>query len=289
MDVDWDGTHPHGSVVTYAMHSLIGLKDRFDVAFACDTDHDRHGVVRRAWGCCHPNHYLAACDHYLFREPARVEHEAAVGKTSRVEQHDRPRDRRRSAARSTKYLSVQVVRGRPAGRPPGVRRRGERRRDLPAPRRNGVDDRQGRDRRALLAAEMTARTGRDPGEIYARPDRASSAIRSTTRIDAPATSARKRRSLQLSPERFSAIAGRRANPARRLTTAPGNGQPIGGLKVAADGGWFAARPSGTEEIYKIYAENLRGLHHPGGNPARAQQTRGGGPGGRSRWPIDLDR
>jgi phosphoglucomutase len=259
MDVDWDGRIRMDPSSSYAMQSLIGLKDRFDVAFACDTDHDRHGVVAKSVGLLPPNHYLAACAHYLFSNRPGWPTAAAVGKTvvsSSVIDCV-------AAARGRKLYEVPVgfkwfVDGLLNGWLGFV---GEESAGATFLRRDGAvwtTDKDGI-AAALLAAEMTARTGRDPGEIYAGlTDGCGNPA--YERIDAPATHEQKVALAKLSP---SAISGDLAGePIRTVQTrAPGDDQPIGGVKVIAEHAWFAARPSGTEEIYKIYAESFLGSDH----------------------------
>jgi phosphoglucomutase len=260
MTLDWDGRIRMDPSSPYAMRSLIGLKDRFDVAFACDTDHDRHGVVAKSVGLLPPNHYLAACIHYLFANRPDWSADAAVGKTvvssSIID--------RVAAKLGRKLFEVPVgfkwfVDGLLDGK---LGFGGEESAGASFLRREGAvwtTDKDGLTA-ALLAAEMTARTGRDPGEIYAGLARefGDSAYE---RIDAPATHEQKAALSKLSPQAIhvSELAG---DPITQiLTAAPGDGQSIGGLKVASATGWFAARPSGTEEIYKIYAESFRGQDH----------------------------
>jgi len=259
MDVDWDGRIRMDPSSPYAMRSLIGLKDRFDVAFACDTDHDRHGIVARSAGLLPPNHYLAACAQYLFSHRPDWKADAAVGKTvvssSVID--------RVAAKLGRKLYEVPVgfkwfVDGLLDGRLGFV---GEESAGSTFLRRDGTvwtTDKDGI-AAALLAAEMTARTGRDPGQLYADITKECGAP-VYERIDAPATHEQKAALARLSPE---AVHGELAgDPIRQvLTNAPGDGAPIGGLKVSTDAGWFAARPSGTEEIYKIYAESFRGVDH----------------------------
>jgi phosphoglucomutase len=259
MDVDWDGRIRMDPSSPYATRSLIGLKDRFDVAFACDTDHDRHGVVAKSVGLLPPNHYLAACILYLFSNRPEWQAAAAVGKTivssSVID---------RVAAKLGRPLyEVPVgfkwfVDGLLAGRLGFV---GEESAGATFLRRDGTvwtTDKDGI-AAALLAAEMTARTGRDPGEIYIDLTR-ECGDPAYERIDAPATHEQKAILAALSAESVSGDLG--GEPIQQvLTAAPGNGQPIGGIKVMAEHGWFAARPSGTEEIYKIYAESFRGVEH----------------------------
>ena len=260
MDVDWDGRIRMDPSSSYAMRSLIGLKNRFDIAFACDTDHDRHGVVTKSSGLLPANHYLVACCQYLFGNRPGWSPTAAVGKT---------------VVSSAMIDRVASALGRPLHEVPvgfkwfvdgllngSLGFAGEESAGASFLRRDGTVWTTDKDGvvAALLAAEMTARTGHDPGEIYTAATR-EYGDPVFERVDAPATSAQKEALAALSPEAIQSdsLAG---EPIRQtLTTAPGNGQPIGGLKVAADGGWFAARPSGTEEIYKIYAESFRGAEH----------------------------
>ncbi len=259
MDVDWDGRIRMDPSSPYAMRSLVALKDRFDVAFACDTDHDRHGIVAGTAGLMPPNHYLAVCIRYLFSNRPAWSGTAAVGKTvvssSMID--------RVAAERGRTVYEVPVgfkwfVDGLLEGSLGFV---GEESAGATLLRRDGTlwtTDKDGI-AAALLAAEMTAREGRDPGEMYRELTREFGDF-AYERIDAPATHAQKAALAALSPD---AIQGELAgDPIRAvLTTAPGNGHPIGGVKVIADSGWFAARPSGTEEIYKIYAESFRGEPH----------------------------
>jgi phosphoglucomutase len=260
MSLDWDGRIRMDPSSPYAMHALIGLKDRFDVAFACDTDHDRHGVVARSVGLLPPNHYLAVCAQYLFTNRRQWSPQASVGKTlvssSIID--------RVTASLGRKVYEVPVgfkffVDGLLNGSLGFV---GEESAGASLLRRDGTvwtTDKDGI-AVALLAAEMTARTGHDPGEIYAGLARQFGES-SYERIDAPATHAQKAALARLSPEgvHASELAG---EPILQiLTKAPGDGQSIGGLKVVAVNGWFAARPSGTEEIYKIYAESFLGEAH----------------------------
>jgi phosphoglucomutase len=257
MSVDWDGRIRMDPSSPYAMHSLIGLKDQFDVAFACDTDHDRHGIVTKSVGLMPPNDYLAACIDYLFSSRPQWRPEAAVGKTvvssSMID--------RVAAGLGRKVHEVPVgfkwfVEGLLEGR---LGFAGEESAGSSFLRRDGsvwTTDKDGITA-ALLAAEMTASTGRDPGELYAGLESRYGQLE-YERIDAPASHDQKAILAALSPKDIAAadLAG---EPIRQiLTSAPGSGDPIGGVKVVSDGGWFAARPSGTEEVYKIYAESFRG-------------------------------
>jgi phosphoglucomutase len=260
MSVDWDGRIRMDPSSSYAMQRLIGLKDRFDIAFACDTDHDRHGIVTRSTGLLPANHYLAVAIHHLFRHRPRWRADAAVGKT---------------VVSSAMIDRVTTQLGRtlyevPVGfkwfvdglRDGSLGFGGEESAGASFLRQDGAVWTTDKDGivPALLAAEITAHAGRDPGEIYRDLTRELGEP-FTDRIEAPAGPAQKQRLASLSPQqvRCTHLAG---EPVRHiLSRAPGNDAPIGGVKVIADGGWFAARPSGTEDIYKIYAESLRGETH----------------------------
>ena len=260
MTVDWDGQIRMDPSSPYAMQRLIGLKDRFEIAFACDTDHDRHGIVTKSAGLLLPNHFLAVAIFYLFQHRPKWLKEAAVGKTLVSSQMiDRV-----GAKLGRKLYEVPVgfkwfVNGLLDG---SLGFGGEESAGMSFVRLDGnvwTTDKDGI-APALLSAEITARMGRDPGEIY----------RELTRefgepvddlVEAPATPEQKAALEKLSPEqvRFTDLAGEKIQAL--LTHAPGNGAPIGGIKVIAESGWFAARPSGTEDIYKIYAESFRGADH----------------------------
>jgi phosphoglucomutase len=260
MTLDWDGQIRMDPSSSYAMQRLIGLKDRFDVAFACDTDHDRHGIVTKSAGLLPPNHYLSAAIFYLFQHRPKWRKDAAVGKTvvssSMID--------RVAAKLSRKLYEVPVgfkwfVDGLLDG---SLGFGGEESAGASFTRRDGsvwTTDKDGIVP-ALLAAEMTARTGRNPGEIYRDLTR-DFGDPLYDRVEAPATSDQKKRLAQLSPQQVQSteLAGETVQAI--LTCAPGNDAPIGGLKVTAEGGWFAARPSGTEDIYKIYAESFHGADH----------------------------
>ncbi len=260
MTVDWDGRIRMDPSSTYAMQSLIGLKDRFDIAFACDTDHDRHGIVSGKAGLLPPNHYLAVAIFYLFQHRPLWRKEAAVGKTLVSSQMiDRV-----TARLGRKLYEVPVgfkwfVDGLLDG---SLGFGGEESAGASFVRTDGsvwTTDKDGIVP-ALLAAEITARMGRDPGEIYLELTR-EFGTPVYDRVEAPATPEQKRALAQLSPEQVqsAALAGEKIDDI--LTRAPGNDAPIGGLKVVAKSGWFAARPSGTEDIYKIYAESFAGADH----------------------------
>ncbi|MFY9821722.1 MAG: phosphoglucomutase (alpha-D-glucose-1,6-bisphosphate-dependent) [Thermoanaerobaculia bacterium] len=260
MTVDWDGKIRMDCSSPYAMQRLLDVKDRFGVAWACDTDHDRHGIVTRQAGLLNPNHYLAVCIAYLFANRPQWPAAAGVGKTmvstSLID---------RVAARLGRPL-VEVpvgfkwfVEGLANG---SLAFSGEESAGASLLRRDGTVWTTDKDGIALglLAAEMTAVTGRDPGELYDDLTREFGDF-AYERIDAPATPAEKAALLKLSPQQITVaeIAGDKITGL--LTTAPGNGAPLGGLKVVLENGWFAARPSGTEEVYKLYAESFTGSDH----------------------------
>lgn len=260
MTLDWDGRIRMDPSSPYAMQRLIGLKDRFDVAFACDTDHDRHGIVTRTAGLLPPNHFLSVCIHYLFSNRSRWRAEAAVGKTvvssSIID--------RVAAALGRRVYEVPVgfkwfVDGLVDG---SLGFAGEESAGAAFARFNGrvwTTDKDGITA-ALLAAEITARTGHDPSEIY-------KGLTQTLgdpvyeRTEVPATPEQKRvlATLSQSDIKSSELAGEWIQ--QILTVAPGDGRPIGGIKVIVPSGWFAARPSGTEDVYKIYAESFKGAEH----------------------------
>jgi phosphoglucomutase len=260
MTVDWDGQIRMDPSSSYAMQRLIGLKDRFQIAFACDTDHDRHGVVTRSAGLLAPNHYLSVAIFYLFQHRPGWRSDAAVGKTMVSSQMiDRV-----AAKLKRKLYEVPVgfkwfVEGLLDG---SLGFGGEESAGASFVRLDGsvwTTDKDGIVP-ALLAAEITARMGRDPGELYQDLTREFGEPL-YDRVEAPATPAQKELLGRLSPQqvRFKDLAGEKIQTI--LTRAPGNDAPIGGLKVVAKSGWFAARPSGTESIYKIYAESFNGADH----------------------------
>jgi phosphoglucomutase len=260
MTVDWDGQIRMDPSSPYAMQRLIALKDQFDIAFACDTDHDRHGIVTRSEGLLPPNNYLSAAIFYLFQHRPNWRKEAAVGKTVVSSQMlDRV-----TAKLGRRLYEVPVgfkwfVDGLLDG---SLGFGGEESAGASFVRLDGgvwSTDKDGISA-ALLAAEITARTGRDPGENY-RQLTFDLGEPVYDRVDALATPEQKETLKRLSAQQvhFSDLAGEKIQTI--LTHAPGNGAPIGGLKVIAEKGWFAARPSGTENIYKIYAESFRGADH----------------------------
>jgi phosphoglucomutase len=260
MSLDWDGKIRMDCSSPYAMAKLIGLKDRFDIAFGNDTDNDRHGIVTRGAGLMNPNHYLAAAIYYLFTHRPGWRSDAAVGKTvvssSVID---------RVAAKVGRAL-VEVPVGFkwfvPGLLDGSLGFGGEESAGASFLRRDGTVWATDKDGiiMDLLSVELMARTGRDPSELYHDLTRDLGAP-VYERIDAPATAEQKAVLLKLSPDdvKASELAGEPIEA--MLTTAPGNGAAIGGLKVVTAQGWFAARPSGTEEVYKLYAESFRGSEH----------------------------
>jgi phosphoglucomutase len=260
MTVDWDGKIRMDPSSTYAMQRLIGLKDRYDIAFGCDTDHDRHGIVTHSSGLMPSNHYLAAAIYYLFGHRPQWRPDAAVGKTVVSSQMiDRV-----AAKLQRKLYEVPVgfkwfVDGLVSG---SLGFTGEESAGATFLRMDGsawTTDKDGIVA-ALLAAEITSRMGRDPGEVY-RQLTSEFGECVFDRTDARATPAQKSLLSKLSAQQIktTTLAGEPIQAI--LTQAPGNDQPIGGVKVIAEHGWFAARPSGTEDLYKIYAESFRGEEH----------------------------
>jgi phosphoglucomutase len=260
MTVDWDGQIRMDPSSPYAMQRLIDIKDRFEIAWACDTDHDRHGIVTRSAGLLPPNHYLSVAIFYLFQHRPKWRKEAAVGKTVVSSQMiDRV-----TAKLGRKLYVVPVgfkwfVDGLLDG---SLGFGGEESAGASFARQDGTVWTTDKDGivPALLAAEITARMGRDPGEIYHELTREFGEPL-YDRVEAPATPEQKELLERLSPQqvRLTNLAGEKIQTI--LTRAPGNGAPIGGLKVIAESGWFAARPSGTENICKIYAESFLGADH----------------------------
>jgi phosphoglucomutase len=260
MTVDWDGQIRMDPSSPYAMQRLIDIKDRFDIAWACDTDHDRHGIVTRSAGLLPPNHYLSVAIYYLFQHRPKWRKAAAVGKTLVSSQMiDRV-----TTKLDRKLYEVPVgfkwfVDGLLDG---SLGFGGEESAGASFLRLDGsvwTTDKDGMIP-ALLAAEITVRMGRDPGEIYSDLTREFGEP-VYERVEAPATSEQKAVLEKLSPEqvKIKDLAGEKIQAI--LTNAPGNAAPIGGLKVVTESGWFAARPSGTENIYKVYAESFRGADH----------------------------
>lgn len=260
MTLDWDKKIRMDPSSPSAMQSLIGLKDKFDIAFACDTDHDRHGIVTPSVGLLPPNHYLAVCIDYLFQNRPEWGANAAIGKTLVSSQMiDRVGARLGRSVYEVPVGFKWFVAGLADASLGFV---GEESAGASFLRRNGAlwtTDKDGITA-ALLAAEITAVTGRDPGERYAAlSDEFGAPF--FERVDAVATPPQKKLLAALSPEQIHSteLAGEAIE--KILTRAPGNDAVIGGLKVVSHNGWFAARPSGTEDIYKIYAESFLGEAH----------------------------
>jgi len=269
MSVDWDGQIRMDPSSPYAMARMVELKDRYDVAFAADTDADRHGIVTASHGLLEPNHYLSAAIAYLFANRPQWPASAAVGKTlvssSMID--------RVTARMGRKLVEVPVgfkwfVDGLIDG---SIGFCGEESSGATFLRRDGTVWTTDKDGIVpdLLAAEITARTGKDPGEHY-RALTAEFGTPCYTRVDAAATPEQKARLKKLAPEAVTATTLGGEPITAKLTRAPGNDAPIGGLKVVAQNGWFAARPSGTENIYKIYAESFRDRAHLDAILAEAQ-------------------
>jgi phosphoglucomutase len=260
MTVDHDGKIRMDCSSPYAMARLVGLKDKYQVAFGNDTDADRHGIVTPSAGLMNPNHYLAVAIHYLLAHRPRWPATAAVGKTlvssSIIDRVVAKLGRRLSEVPvGFKWFTPGLFDG-------SCCFGGEESAGASFLRHDGTvwtTDKDG-PIMDLLAAEITARTGKDPGEHY-RELTSEFGAPCYTRIDAPATPEQKARLGRLSPEAVAAskLAGEPITG--KLTRAPGNGAPIGGLKVIAANGWFAARPSGTEDLYKIYAESFKDERH----------------------------
>jgi phosphoglucomutase len=257
MTLDWDGRIRMDPSSRYAMQRLIGLKNDFDIAVACDTDHDRHGIVCRSTGLLPSNDYLAVAIQHLFRHRPQWRVELAVGKTV-VSSAMIDRVSRRLVRRlyevpvGFKWFADGLVTGE-------LGFCGEESAGATFLRRNGevwTTDKDGIVA-ALLAAEITACAGRDPGEMYGELTR-ELGTPVYGRVEAHASPAQKKILGALSPEQVKGdtLAGEKIQSI--ITNAPGNGAPIGGVKVATGTGWFAARPSGTEDIYKIYGESFRG-------------------------------
>jgi phosphoglucomutase len=260
MTLDWDGRIRMDPSSPYAMQRLLAVKDRFDIAVACDTDHDRHGIVTRSVGLLPANHYLAVSIDHLFRTRVKWGPHAGVGKTvvsSRMIDLVTARLSRRlyEVPVGFKWFVDGLFDG-------SLGFGGEESAGASFLRRDGrvwTTDKDGITP-ALLAAEITARAGRDPGEVYGALATAFGAP-VFDRVEARATPEQKKRLAKLSAQQVVSkeLAGERIE--QILTQAPGNGAAIGGLKVSAASGWFAARPSGTEDIYKIYAESFQGPDH----------------------------
>ncbi len=260
MSLDWDGKIRMDPSSRYAMQRLIQLKDKFPVAFACDTDHDRHGIVTKSAGLLQPNHFLAVAINYLFQNRPRWGADTAIGKTLVSSQMiDRVANKL-----GRKLVEVPVgfkwfvdglfdgslgFGGEESAGASFLNMEGK----VWSTDKDGIIA-------ALLAGEITASTGKDPGEIYQEFVKEFGEP-VYDRIDAPATPEQKDKLKKLSSDQisFAELAGEKIT--NILTHAPGNGAAIGGLKVETANGWFAARPSGTENIYKIYAESFKGKEH----------------------------
>ena len=260
MTLDWDGKIRMDCSSPYAMASLIGMKDRFDVAFACDTDHDRHGIVTPGTGLLNPNHYLAVAIEYLFRNRPEWSANAGIGKTlvssSMIDRVAADLGRRLDEVPvGFKWFVDGLLDG-------SLGFGGEESAGASFLDRKGQAWSTDKDGLilGLLSAEITAKLERDPGVRY-RELAAKFGDPVYERIDAPATPEEKTILQKLSPDQVSAknLAGEKIEA--MLTKAPGNGAGIGGLKVVTENGWFAARPSGTENVYKIYAESFLGSEH----------------------------
>jgi phosphoglucomutase len=257
MTADWDGQIRMDPSSPYAMQRLLGLRDRFEVAFACDPDSDRHGIVTRSAGLMPPNHYLSVAVSYLFEHRPDWPKNAAIGKTVVTSTMlDRVAAKLARGVYEVPVGFKWFVGGLLDG---ALGFGGEESAGASFVRRAGgawTTDKDGMVP-ALLAAEITAKLGRDPGEVY-RELTQELGEPAYQRIDAPATPEQKRALSRLSADRvrLTDLAGEKITDV--LTHAPGNGAAIGGLKVVAETGWFAARPSGTEDVYKVYAESFRG-------------------------------
>ena len=270
MTLDWDGKIRMDCSSPYAMRGLIDLNEKFDVAFGCDTDHDRHGIVARGSGLLPPNHYLAVCVSYLFSHRPQWGAHVGVGKTlvssSMIDRVAKKLGRRLfEVPVGFKYFVDGLIDG-------SLGFVGEESAGASFLRRDGTVWTTDKDGilLALLSAEITARTGSNPAQVYAQlTNELGNPVYG--RMDAPATREQKAILEKLSPQdiRATELAGQ---PIRQvLSNAPGDGNKIGGIKVTTDQGWFAARPSGTEEIYKIYAESFLGDDHLKRIQAEAQE------------------
>ena len=260
MTVDWDGKIRMDPSSPYAMQRLIGLKNDYDVAFACDTDHDRHGVVSRSSGLMQPNNYLSVLVDYLFRQRPHWSAQAGVGKTvvstSLIDRVAKRLGRKLyEVPVGFKWFADGLFDGslgfgcEESAGASLLRRDGR----VWTTDKDGIVP-------ALLSAEMTAREGKDPGQLYVELTQALGKPYSD-RIEAPANAQQKAKLSKLSPDQLHSkeLAGEKIEQV--LDRAPGNNAAIGGIKVIAASGWFAARPSGTEEIYKIYAESFKDDAH----------------------------
>ena len=260
MTADWDGKIRMDCSSPFAMASLIQMRDRFDIAFANDTDADRHGIVTPSSGLMNPNHFLAAAIAYLFAQRPQWGKEAAIGKTivssSIIDRVAKKLDRKLV---ETPVGFKWFVDGLGTG---GFGFAGEESAGASFLRRDGsvwTTDKDGIIM-GLLAAEMIAKTGRDPSQLFAELT-AELGVPFYERIDVAATPKQKNALKAVGPEQLN-IKELAGEPVRAVRTkAPGNDQSFGGIKVETDSGWFAARPSGTEDVYKIYAESFQGADH----------------------------
>lgn len=260
MTVDWDGKIRMDCSSPYAMQRLIGLKDRFDVAWACDTDHDRHGIVAKSVGLLNPNHYLAVAISYLFDHRPKWSPTAGVGKTVvSSSMIDRVTARLKRPLKETPVGFKWFVDGLMDGT---VGFAGEESAGASFLQHNGTSWTTDKDGiiAGLLAAEMTAVTGKDPGQLY-QDLTAEFGDPAYERIDSPATSEQKAVLSKLTAKDVTAIALAGEKIDSVITTAPGSADPIGGIKVSTASSWFAVRPSGTEDVYKLYAESFKGVDH----------------------------
>jgi phosphoglucomutase len=260
MSVDWDGKIRMDPSSKYAMQRLIALKDRFDVAFGCDTDHDRHGIVTKSGGLMPPNHYLSTMVDYLFRHRPQWDARAAVGKTvvstALIDRVTKRLGRKLyEVPVGFKWFADGLFDG-------SLGFGGEESAGASMLRRDGTVWATDKDGivAALMSAEITAQCGKNPAEVYGEITRDLGAPR-FDRIDAPANDAQKARLSKLTPDKITddSLAGEKIESI--IDRAPANDAPIGGIKVIAKNGWFAARPSGTEAIYKIYAESFKDDAH----------------------------
>ena len=260
MTLDWDGRIRMDPSSSYAMQRLIGLREKYDIAFACDTDHDRHGIVTPTAGLMKPNHFLAVAIDYLFCHRPDWKLDAAIGKTvvstAMINRAAARLGRRlHEVPVGFKWFADGLFDG-------SLGFGGEESAGASFLRRDGsvwTTDKDGI-ASALLAAEITARTGQDPSVAY-RALSEDLGEATADRVEAAATDEQKRKLARLSPQQV-AIKELAGEPIRSvLDRAPGNDAPIGGIKVITESGWFAARPSGTEAIYKVYAESFKGEDH----------------------------
>ncbi|HEX5489203.1 MAG TPA: phosphoglucomutase (alpha-D-glucose-1,6-bisphosphate-dependent) [Rhodanobacteraceae bacterium] len=271
MTVDWDGKIRMDPSSEYAMQRLLALKDQYDVAFACDTDHDRHGIVTRSTGLLKANHYLSVMIDYLFRDRRQWPETVAIGKTvvstaliDRIA--DKLKRKLYEVPAGFKWFAPGLSDG-------SLAFGGEESAGAAFLRRDGspwTTDKDGI-APALLSAEITAKTGRDPGEYYkALADELGMPF--TDRVQATANDSQKQKLARLSASAIEVkeLAGSKVEQV--LDKAPGNGAPIGGIKLITERGWFAARPSGTEDIYKIYAESFSNRQHLQAILEEAQQV-----------------